>query len=424
MDFSQYSEKQLADMVAQARTKMNAESQKVRQQVAGMHRSGESMEDLADSIGDLDAKDIKAKDSTMKALAETVLSKAGNEIEAEEHADPLLQPEVPALNPDLDAFRQKQVEGEEAELKALDARAELEDLQELPAEMVFSVKAEGLSQIDSNGDGLLSGEELTHQLRNSMTRVHLLEREHVQRVEGPEMKKLLKTLDASGDGYIQKEELLGEHPTRTEAALFEVADEDNSGKLNANELLLYHHPEFSDITHDKFIDYKVEDFIDQMDPKKTGRINKGRFEKQIKHDLRQMADNGRKVDEKREWKEQKRHFEAVAGNKKYLNAEDTKRLISETEDRVRGFIPDEVATWKDGHYPEVVKEIILIGDDNKDGKLSLDEIIRHVKDFGGRIDEFMQDPAVLTLNLPGDDAHARVQDQDKFVTKAGQVKTR
>ena len=72
---------------------------------------------------------------------------------------------------------------------------------------------------------------------------------------------------------------------------------------------------------------------------------------------------------------------------------------------------------------DTVDGLIEIADDNKDGKLALNEIIEHVDDFGGHISFFLNDPDLLFPTAKRNDIHLPSNtkgtvEKKKFVIKA------
>jgi hypothetical protein len=58
-----------------------------------------------------------------------------------------------------------------------------------------------------------------------------------------------------------------------------------------------------------------------------------------------------------------------------------------------------------GPVAQIVADILTIADDDHDGRLSLGEVVRHARDFGGKVGQFARDPDVLFIR-GGTDAAA------------------
>lgn len=218
-------------------------------------------------------------------------------------------------------------------------------------------------KIDINHDKKVSEEELYEWIEPHIKK-HVLRRTDTK----------MKGIDTNNDGKVSWEEFkVSRYPPSMEKGLhpeglrnlrevqkidkrkFDFADKDKDGQLLMEELSILLHPEESH----RMISFLVQETLDMFDTNKDGKVSLQEY----------MGD------------------EPVTGEVKLKSF--TRTFTQELDGNRDGFLDrKEIQKWtlpgteRDPVQYEV-DHMMKLGDDNKDGFLEIDELVRHHRDFAG-----------------------------------------
>lgn len=273
--------------------------------------------------------------------------------------------------PEVTPHEKAHIKTDEQEIRSADAVTLKADEAEIPAETVMSMKAENMKDLDTNGDGVLDQKEITAQLVKIMSTLNVFKEAKLRLAEKPALKNLFKTLDKDHDGYLDEEEVLGSGSVgSSSSSTFEqLADQDGDGKLDLNELFYIGHPEFAP-EKEAFYRIKALDHMEAMDKNKDNKVSWDEYLAAEQAHLDAYPKRKKEM-----LKDEKALFEHAAEGRKELNYLGMLRLIRDKSSKY--------------YYEKVAKKMIKLGDDNNDGTISLQEIIKHATQFGTTIQQFV-----------------------------------
>jgi len=241
---------------------------------------------------------------------------------------------------------------------------------------------------------LLSEKELLAHLEGLIDKVRAAELEDQRQENAQGVQDVMDMLDTDRDGLVSKEELFGktsqtDKQKRSDERMFKFADHNNDGKLDNDEVLLMAMPQYWP-NKEEWYAFKAGDHMDVMDTDSDKLVDWNEYDTEMQTVIPAWAHMKENV---------KEHFDHADkdGNKK-LDEKEMEKMV-EGMDK--------------GYLQATVQEIMQEGDTSTvDGKLSLNEIITHAKDFGSTIQIFMENPELLFVKGVGAEHH------DKFVSRA------
>jgi Ca2+-binding EF-hand superfamily protein len=399
------------------------------------------MAEMADSIGDMPAADVAMKDDTVKAMGQTVVGEGAKQAEMEHMADKMMEDPVSRgvenINTDLNNAQQSKAMEAETEIQKAEEAVEQEEPKEAKTEVEFALKNEDMAQFDTDNDGLLDASEITAQIKKSMKTLTLMNKRKFRLTESKGLQDLVAALDENKDGKVEMGELYGKNasnpkfgvPTKDSKFrrdLFKFADENSDGALDANEMFLLTHPEFA---RDPTMLYhmKAMDHIIAMDANKDSRITWaeywGPMKREAEWNMKALFPGVSKEAAEKEVAAQGVHrqaaFDANAAvatttdkGEPALNLKGMAKMLRDYDDEFM--------------YKKDVAAFIQAGDDNKDGKLSLAEIIKHASSYGGSAADFAEDPSLMfkrsssKLNeWPGEKLAKPLYDEEEDISDEG-----
>jgi len=207
-------------------------------------------------------------------------------------------------------------------------------------------------EVDLNKDGFLTEDEIRQ-------RFHVTTKEYRKK----EVLETMKQHDEDKDGKVSWEEFKKGHfsddgkddetkeQIKEDEEKFKFADEDGDGKLDLEEYTAFYHPG----DNARMADFVIQDSLNKHDKDKDGQISKKEF-------LATFSDVNDDAKEEME-KDFTKNFDKDNNDK--LDKEEMKNWL---------FPDDDFST-------EEPKTLIKEADDNKDGKLSMDEIMNNYKVF-------------------------------------------
>eukprot|EP00935_MAST-01C_sp_MAST-1C-sp1_P002230 g2230.t1 len=366
----------------------------------------DTAEDMAESISDVPAKDIKSKDDTTKVLGETVFKDGVEDMEELEAEDPFLEQPIEDLAKDskgLTATEKKALAGVETELKEADKNFEEEEAKDAATEAVFSSRDQDMKQLDENGDGVLDNKEVAKEIDHDMKEADQVSMLQQMKLETPALKHLIAIFDKNGDGELTFDELFGrESPAKQKEykAAFEMVDQDKSKSLDVQELFDLHNQMWMKrwIEPKMFFKMKAKDHINVMDTNGDGKIDWPEFaafmkphieeamkeygEHNLAYNLPQSSDT-----EAQTMEEHLKKFKAL------FDEADINHDGSLSEDEM-------VANLKDREEwmaYAAATGVIHKADDNHDNTLSLNEVIKNADKFGAKTEDFFEDQDLLNV---------------------------
>jgi hypothetical protein len=131
----------------------------------------DTAEDMAESISDVPAKDIKSVDDTAKVLGESVFKTGVEDMEELEAEDPFLQQPIEDLEKDqagLTADQTQKLALAEKELRDADHEFEKEEENDAATEAVMASRKQTMANIDTNADGVLDEAEISSEIGKDM----------------------------------------------------------------------------------------------------------------------------------------------------------------------------------------------------------------------------------------------------------------
>ena len=122
----------------------------------------DTAQDMAESMVDVPAKDIKSADDTTKVLGETIFKDGVEETEELEAEDPFLETPIENLGKEstgLTAKEQEELEVIQNQLKSADETFEEQESKDAATEAVLASRKETMKDLDTNADGVLDEQE-------------------------------------------------------------------------------------------------------------------------------------------------------------------------------------------------------------------------------------------------------------------------
>jgi Ca2+-binding EF-hand superfamily protein len=335
--------------------------------------------DLVDSLAKLPANDIVTKDQTIKSLAKTVFASAAKTIEQEQEADPMLSGPMAEISHEkhlgLSSDQLGDLKASEAHLKEYEHDFHPD---QIPAEVVFAMKSQTMQKLDTDGDGLLSLQEVTAQLKKIMPTVDKLDGLKKKSEELHTLTDIMEKLDLNGDDELSKSELFPDSPkdkehTKLEDMQFSLADENGNHKLSEGEFFMFTHPEYS-ANKKAYFALKGEDHLATLDLNKDTKVSWEEFQAGMQ-----------KADHPPSPKLARIMFDRADTN------HDTALSLGELTGMERNKMLHSV--------DHESRRIIKLADDDGDGKISLTEIIKNTARFNGKFSDWLSDPDVLMFKV-------------------------
>lgn len=324
------------------------------------------------------------KDKVAAAVDQTLVGAAEEKLADKQAEDPLLADPLLSLEEEEEedgSEEAKEVASDISSLKtwekALDSTVPLFD----PS--LF--KDDSVAAMDSNDDGLLDKEELMSHILKLIRQAHQEEFERQKSLNQDQVNDIIKLMDEDGDGKLSMQELFSK-TTQTEKEkiaderMFNFADgggkgNKKDGKLDGDEMFLLALPQYSG-DRDGWYKFKAQDHMEEMDENGDKFVTWQEMENVLKSYEMEDAENV--------IKRFKGNFDISDENS------DGKLDEKEMATMVENMENEDMAVVVDG--------LIAKADDNKDGKLSLDEIIKNVKKLKGRMRLFMATADLLYIH--------------------------
>lgn len=323
-------------------------------------------------------------DKVAAAVDQTLVGAAEEKLADKQAEDPLL------ADPLLSLEEEEEEDGSE---KAKEVASDISSLRTWEKALESTVplfdpslfKDDSVAAMDSNDDGLLDKPELMAHILKLIRQAHQEEFERQKTLNQDQVNDIIKLMDEDGDGKLSMGELFSK-TTQTEKEkvadqrMFNFADGDGGknkkdGKLDGDEMFLLALPQYSG-DRAGWYKFKAQDHMEEMDENGDKFVTWQEMETVLKS--YEMEDAGNVI------KRFKDNFDTSDGNS------DGKLDEAEMAKMVEGMETEDMAIVVDG--------LIEKADDNKDGKLSLDEIIKNVKALKGRMQLFMATADLLYIN--------------------------
>jgi Ca2+-binding EF-hand superfamily protein len=400
----------------------------------------DTAEDMAESMADIPAKDVKSKDDTTKVLGETVFKSGVEDMEELEAEDPFLEQPIEDLEKEstgLTAAEKAGVEEVEKELKAADIQFEEEEGKDAATEAVFASRNQDMKELDENADGVLDTKEISDEIKKDMKEADEVSMLQQMKDETPALKHLIKIFDKDGDGELTMQELFGRESPENQKKYgeqFKLADQNEDGKLDAEELFDLHNMVWMKhwIAPQAFFKLKAKDHINFMDTNHDGGVDWQEFASFMKPHIEEAIKEGHLGEGLAEGTGDK------AGQ--MVGADTGKTAAESLTDHLKRFkeLFNEADLNHDGKLDEAEMEenlkdrenwmalaaaqgVVSLADDNKDSALSLNEVIKNADKFGAKTEDFFEDKDLLDVEGDGDggDASSTTSTKDDaFVKKS------
>merc|ERR1719258_359092 len=245
----------------------------------------DTAEDMAEAMADIPAKDVKAKDDTAKVLGETVFKGGVEDVEELQAEDPMLeQPieDIETINNQMNPDQKKKAEKALDDLEKADEEFAGEEEKDAAVETVLASRGESMKDIDANGDGVLDEKEVSKEIQGDMVKVDEINMMQQMHDEKKGLAELVEALDKTKTVILTMKEMFGDPqlwqvdptaPKKEKAiqekmlkSLFAAADENADGKLDINELFVFHNVQTLATTEPKeYFAVKALDHITYMD---------------------------------------------------------------------------------------------------------------------------------------------------------------
>jgi Ca2+-binding EF-hand superfamily protein len=386
----------------------------------------DTAEDMAESMADVPAKDIKSKDDTAKVLGETVFKSGVEDMEELEAEDPFLEQPIEDLEKDsngLDANEEEGLKAVEEELKEADVQFEEEEGKDAATEAVFASRDQDMKDLDTNADGVLDTKEVANEIDEDMKEADEVSMLQQMKDETPALKHLVRIFDKNGDGELSFKELFGrenEKNMKKYSAEFKMADQNEDGKLDVEELFDLHNMVWMKhwIAPQAFFALKAQDHISFMDTNGDGGVDWSEFSTFMKPHIEEAIKEGNLNEEMLENGYGKTPEEVMAGHlkrfKELFNEADLNKDGQLTEKEMEVNLKDR-ESWMS---LAAANGVISMADDNKDDKLSLNEVIKNADKFGAKTEDFFEDQDLLNVDESEGGEAGETQDPDAFVEKS------
>jgi Ca2+-binding EF-hand superfamily protein len=398
----------------------------------------DTAEDMADSMADVPAKDIKSKDDTTKVLGETVFKSGVEDMEELEAEDPFMEQPIEDLGKDSAGLSTQQ-EGDladvEKDLANADEQFEEGESKDAATEAVLSSRDQDMSELDANHDGMLDVNEVKNEIDHDMKETSEVSMLQQMKLETPALKKLIAIFDKNGDGELSFQELFGKESSakqKVHQEEFKIADQNADGNLDTEELFDLHNRMWMQrwLEPQMFFNMKAEDHIEAMDTNGDGKVEWSEFASFMKphieaamkehgdHNLAMSLPEGPNdgilPEDAKDDRSIPKGAPAVGGSLKpeeaktmeehltkfheLFNEADLNKDGSLSEEEMATNLKDRAAWMAYAAATAVVHE----ADDNKDNKLSLNEVIKNADKFGAKTEDFFEDKDLLDVDESGD----------------------
>jgi len=330
-------------------------------------------------------------DKVAAAVDQTLMGAAEERLSDKQSEDPLLADPLLSL---------EEEEEEEGDAKGKQLAGDLAGLQTWKRAVESAVplfdpalfKDDSVAAMDKNDDGLLDKNELIGHILKMIRKAHKEEFERQKSLNADQVTDIIQLMDENGDGKLSMDELFSK-TTQTEKEkiaderMFNFADTDKDHRLDAGEMFLLALPQYSG-DRVGWYKFKAQDHMEEMDADGDKLVSWKEMENVLKS--YEMDDADKVI------KRFKKNFD---------KADVSYGPITETDkDGKKDHKLDEkemtlmVQRMENEDMETVVEELIKKADDNKDGKLSLNEIIKNVKALKGRMQLFMATSDLLYVN--------------------------
>jgi Ca2+-binding EF-hand superfamily protein len=365
----------------------------------------DTAQDMAETMVDVPAKDIKSVDDTTKVLGETVFKDGIEEMEELQAEDPFLEQPIEDLEKETEGLTAKEKEELkviENQLKSADEKFEEEESHDAATEAVLASRKQTMKDVDTNADGVLDEGEVEKEINTDMQEADEVSMLQQMKSESKGLQHLVALFDKNGDGALSFKELFGREPKAMQKMyqpLFKAADQDGSATLDAEELFDLHNLRWlAHWTQPKaFFQLKARDHLDSMDSNSDGGVDWQEFKTFMTPHLKEALEQG-SLDGVHGDKGQLLTGEAVAEHLKSFKAlfneadlnHDGKLKLDELEKNL-----EEREQWT---QLAAATRVIGKADDNNDKTLSLNEVISNADKFGAKTEDFFEDQDLLTVD--------------------------
>jgi len=322
-------------------------------------------------------------DKVAAAVDQTLMGAAEEKLADKQAEDPLLADPLLSL---------EEEEEEEGTDKSKAVAGDLASLQTWKRAMESAVplfdpglfKDDSVAAMDKNDDGLLDENELISHILKLIRQAHKEEFERQKALNKDQVDDIIKLMDEDGDGHLSMDELFSK-TTQTEKEkvadkrMFNFADSNHDSKLDAGEMFLLALPQYSG-DRIGWYKFKAQDHMEEMDENNDKMVSWEEMEKVLKS--YEMDDADKTIERFH------RNFKASLTN----TDQKADQKLDEHEMTLM------VQRMENEDMQVVVHDLISKADDNKDGKLSLNEIIKNVKALKGRMQLFMATSDLLYVN--------------------------
>jgi len=320
---------------------------------------------------------VKAKDDTAKVLGETVFKGGVEDVEELQAEDPMLeQPieDIETINNQLTPQQKKDAELALDQLEKADEEFAGEEEKDAAVETVLASRGESMKDIDTNGDGLLDEKEVSKEIQGDMVKVDPQAPKKQKAIQNKMLKSLFGAADENADGKLDINELFVFHNVQTLA----TTEPKEYFKVKAMDHITY-----MDKNHDEEVDW--QEFQNFMLPHVKAAIHAQDVSTDIKGEP-----NPKQIQQ--HMKKFKELFDEADLNKDgKLDKKEMEKNLEEREEWIKG---------------EAATETMQVADDNKDGKVSLNEVIKNAAEYGAKTEDFFEDSELLHVGKGDGDAES------------------
>jgi len=324
-----------------------------------------------------------AEDKVAAVVDQTLMGAAEEDLANKQAEDPLLADPLLSLEEEeaeIGTAEGEQVAGDIASIHDWKKAAENAPV---PLFDPSLFKDDSVAAMDLNDDGLLERKELESHIMKMIRKAHKEEFERQKVLNQDQVNDIIKLMDVDKDGKLSMEELFSK-TTQTakekiaDERMFNFADTDKDHKLDAGEMFLLALPQYSG-DRVAWFKFKAKDHMEEMDTNGDKFVTWPEMEESL---------NKYEMDESER---------VIARFKKNFALSDKDPKDDKLDEEEMALLVQRL----ENEDITLVEDLIKMADDNGDGKLSLNEIIKNVKELKGRMSLFMAAGDLLYVNPTG-----------------------